>query len=66
MWLTQNKCKNEHKFLCAIKCGSQLGCLGTMYQCSVIRNNEGREGQPASVEFSRLFLSRSMIGSVVI
>lgn len=38
MWLIQNKCGNEHKILasaknevCAIKCGSRLGCLDAAY-----------------------------------
>lgn len=54
--------------MCAIKCGSQLGCLGAVYPCSVIRNTEGRRGTASSTEFSRLFLSRSVTGvcSVVV
>lgn len=49
--------------MCAVKCSSQLGFLGAMYECSVIEILGLGEGEPASIEFSRLFLSRkSVIG----
>lgn len=69
MWLIQNKCKNEPKFLSAETEACVLSSVAASWAAWVLCINvvsseipKVGEGQPASIELSRLSLSRRVTG----